>query len=142
MNKFQEASKLERTKMTELLQKNGIKEFGFTPDDSFEQYDGWYISNKGKKICFEIKNRTNTSTRYPTTIIEEHKYEYLINQTIGEPWLFVFFTDYTYLAEHLKVSKKYLKTRIGASMTTMGDQTMISKIVVEINITKKNTHKQ
>ena len=136
MNKFQEASKLERDKMTKILQENRIDIFSFTPDDTFERYDGIFINSKGKKIIFEVKNRAIPSDKFPTTIIEEHKYEFLINQTIGEPWLFVFFSDDVYLMEKIKESKNYNRLTIGAGKTTMGDQTMISKVVIEIPIIK------
>lgn len=141
MNKFHSASQLERLKMESLLKKNKVEYYGFTSEFGYDQYDGWFVNSKGKKIIFEVKNRAVTSNRYPTTIIEEHKYDYLISQEMGEPWLFVFFTDDTYLSEHIKVENKYLKTRIGAPATEMGDQKMISKLVIEIPITNKNTRK-
>lgn len=138
--KFQRASALERQKMSELLSKYKITDYSFTDDNGYDEYDGTYINPFGEDVAFEIKNRNVSSTKYPTTIIEESKYNFLITQSIGIPMLYVFFNDGTYFYEELNAAKNYNKVVMGAPSTTMGDDTWVSKTFIEIPIDSSKIH--
>ena len=146
MNKFIESSKKERELMLTIFNKHNITDYSFTDEYSSLRYDGIFNKeSKGttRKIVFEVKNRKIDSNRYRTTVIEKSKYEFLIEfakENDAEPFIFIFFTDGTYLAENLNkcnvtFSKKY------CPKTTDGNNSMIEKELCEILITKENIYK-
>jgi hypothetical protein len=138
MNNFQKASVKERQKAEALLISKGVTEYGFTDDEGYDQHDGWYTTKTGKIICFEVKNRNVSSTKYRTTVIEKKKYEYMTNeQKVGEPYLFVFFTDDKVLVENL-TSRPYKQTQFMAPKTTADYSNKILKLQIEIPIDNTN----
>lgn len=130
MNKFEIAERLERELITGLLNTKGITNIKFS--GKYAQHDGEYITTAGDKVMFEVKVRNVTSNRYPTTVIERSKYEYLKNQSC-KAYLFVFFTDNKVLIQDVKSGKVKYST-MNAPKTTSGNNTKIAKQFVEFNI--------
>lgn len=138
MNAFIKASQKERRLAEKLLISKGITQYGFTEDDGHESHDGWYITSKNEKVCFEVKCRNNSSTKYRDTVLDIYKYNYMINQTIGTPVVFVFFTDDKVMIE--KLDGKYEEVQFWAPKTTAVNSEKILKTQVKINITNANTY--
>lgn len=145
MNRFQLASIKEREYMTNLLRSKGIKDWQvtFTDEKSFKQYDGIYENSKGEMIMFEVKVRNVASNKYPTTVIEQSKYNFLIDAYRKEgviPYIFIFFTDGKVLIQNL-LSRTVVPKSMYAPKTTSGDTTKVLKHFMEIPIDDLNTHK-
>lgn len=132
MDKFKKASLLERSKMEQVFNKEGIVNYNFTSAESKERHDGTFENKKGTKITFEVKVRNIDVNKYDTTIIEKSKFDYLITQT--NPYLFVFYENDVYLSHRLKKNNNYVFSTKMAPRATMGDNTIIKKIMVEIPI--------
>lgn len=130
MNKFEIAEQLERKLITGLLDTKNITNIKFS--DKYAQHDGEYLTTAGDKVMFEVKVRNVSSNRYPTTVIEESKYEYLKSQSC-KAYLFVFFTDNKVLIQDVKTGKVRYST-MNAPKTTSGNNTKIAKRFVEFNI--------
>lgn len=136
-NKFQQSSKLERTKMTALFGLHNITNFSFTDDDGLERHDGEFQNpdNLEESIMFEVKVRNVSSSAYRTTIIEESKYDYLM--AFGKKaYLFIFFSDNTYFIHKLDPKNNYKKVSKSAPKTTCGNRTYVQKNFIEIEIDK------
>lgn len=130
MDKFRIAEELEHRLMTGLLTSKGITNIKFSGD--YKRHDGEYLNSKGENIMFETKVRNVTSDRYPTTVIERSKYEYLIRQD-KPAYLFVYFTDNKVLIVDVKNSKSKFSQRMSPK-TTSGNNEKVLKEFVEFNI--------
>lgn len=140
MNNFQIASQKERQKMTSLFEQRGITNYKFTDDNGYDQYDGWFESPKTNEIiCFEVKNRAVSSLAYPTAILNEKKYQFMLDQTIGHPYAFIFYTNNKVLIEDLR-SQSYKVTQMYLPATTANYGENIYKNTIEIPITKNNIY--
>lgn len=144
MNNFQTASIKSKEYMTELLKTQGIdsSKICFTSEKGYKRYDGTYQNSKGKTIIFEIKVRNVASFQYPTTVIEQSKYDFLINEHKRSgviPFIFIFFTDGKVLIQNLLgnsvTAKEYYAPR-----TTAGDNTRVIKKFMEFPINSSNTY--
>ena len=142
MNNFTKSSTLERTKMESLFEKFNVINYSFTDEDSYEQHDGIFTNSRNEDIIFEVKVRNVPSNRYSTTVIEESKYNYLMNQKDKVPFIFIFFSDGTYFPHKLEEVNNYKRTVMSAPKTTAGDQTKILKHFVEIPIKINQIYKQ
>ena len=139
MKTTNEYCKHERKLMKEYFEKNDITQYQFSPDDSFEQWDGKCVIGDSQ-IIFEVKVRNIPSFRYKTTIIEESKYDFLINytkETKVKPYIFIFFTDGKVLKKNLKNVNKNTIKKIAPIMTSE-DKGEKEKTFVEIEITELN----
>lgn len=142
MSRFSEASIIERRMLEDMFIEGGVEEYGFTDEDSFEQYDGKYIY-EGKKVIFEVKVRNIDSGKYKTTIIEESKYRFLLDYCKENPdvhpYIFIFFTDNKVFRGDLREERVNFVTKM-APKTTMGDNTKVKKKFVEIKIDKSKLY--
>lgn len=143
-DKFKESSLIERMKMDDFLKSKGITDYGFTPIDSFERYDGWYRTKNGKKYIFEVKVRNVESTKYETTLIEKSKYDYLYSSVFLTQvgcLVFIFFTDGKVLIEDiLTVEPTFIE--MSAPLTTQGYRGRVNKTFLEIPINLSNLHNE
>lgn len=135
----QDYSKRERELMKQYMESHNIKSFQFSPDDSFEQWDGKMIDGE-TRIIFEVKVRNIPSYKYSTTIIDETKYNFLLDYTKDtdvQPYIFIFFSDGKVLKKNLKVvARKTL--RMKAPIMTSENKGEKLKDFVEIPITELN----
>ena len=138
MNNFQQASSLERKKMEAIFAFHNITNYKFTDELGYARYDGEFVNSKGESIIFEVKVRNVTSTKYKTTVIEQSKYDYLITQS-KKAYVFVFFTDDTYMMHYLNASNNYKKSQMYAPRTTAANTGHKVKDFIEIPITKLHT---
>lgn len=142
MSAFIESSKTEREKMTKLFKQYNVNTYSFTSDTSHLRHDGEYKTNK-YDVVFEVKVRNISSKSYKTTVIEESKYNYLIDYAYRngkEPYIFIFFNDGKVLIQNLNTVAHRIKN-YQAPKTTAGDQTKVNKTFFEVEITNKNLHK-
>lgn len=141
MDAFQEASEIERAKMTQLFELNNITDFSFTPVESYEREDGYY--NKATKaVVFEVKVRNLPSDKYDSTIIEYDKVQHLLakgKELNRIPFIFFFFNDNKYMAVKLSHDTYYHPMILKCPKTTMGDSEWVYKRVVDFNITNIQT---
>ena len=139
---FTTASTVEREKMLQLFTQNGITNYLFTDETTYEQWDGLYVT-KLKSVCFEVKVRQFEHDRWYSTMIEKSKFDFLTTtQQIGEPRLFVFFDDNTYFTTKLeRESLEYFHSKEFLPRTTMGSRDKILTDVVYIPMPKANIHK-
>ena len=136
-NKFVEASNKERELLTLIYESNGVTDYFFTPSNGMDRYEGEFTTN-GKTYVVEVKNRNNTSAKFPTTLIEESKVNYLRNKCKEEnkvPLLFVFFTDGKFLMFNLNHIKEEWKSSMYCNRTTAVASGKVSKKVFLIPIT-------
>lgn len=144
MNKFEAASRNERTLLREFLLTRGIENVNFTGDTSYERYDGTYRNSKGENIIFEVKVRSISSTNFKTSIIEKPKYDFLLREADrlnAIPFVFIFYIDNKVLVQNLLDSSCIKKNIVKeAPKTTMGDRYKKIKTFIEIPITTYNTY--
>lgn len=140
MNKFEQASRLERELMTNLFNQNNVDSFYFTDENGFDREDGYYSATTKtytKEIVFEVKNRDVASDKYSTTIIEKDKIDYILQKgqdTNHQPYLFFFFNDGKYMSIKLSKDIYYSTILLDAPITTMGVKRMVEKEFVAFNI--------
>lgn len=107
---FDKAEQNERDLMVQLFKKYNINEYSFTPIGSKAEYDGEYTTKKGEKIIFEVKSRRFNSDRYATTVLEDHKIQYLLKKGREENkkiYVFFFFEDAKVYIHQLKQTDTY-----------------------------------
>lgn len=134
MSKFKLATELERRLAIKLLESKGIPLKNITFTGEFVRHDGEYVTDDGSVIMFETKVRNIPSTRYPTTIIERYKYEYLLKQKF-DVLIFVFFTDGKVFVENVKTANVREMTRLSPRQTS-GRNDMIMKDFIEFDLSK------
>ena len=147
MNKFETSSLEERKQMETIFNKYGIKEYSFTDVKGFDRIDGEFIHPKtGKRVIFEVKNRNVDHNQYPSTVIEESKYNFLKAKAIQEdcePRLFVFFKDGYFVSYNLLTEATY-KTVRRSSRTTAGisakDLEVIDKQFINFKVHSKQKY--
>lgn len=138
-----QAEQKEMDLMTKVFNQFGITDYKFTEIGSMERYDGDFVNSKGEKIVFEIKVRDLAIDRYPTTIIEDHKYKYLLQQELmtGKiPYLFVFYPrDNKVFITRLKEEGYKVINNKGCSTTFGTNGYEKNKQFINIPITKQGT---
>jgi hypothetical protein len=141
MNNFQKSSLVEREKLTALYTSKNITEFDFTDSKGVDRYDSTFKSFD-QDFIVECKVRANSSTKYPTTLIEKSKVEFLIEkakETNATPLLVVFYNDGKYSRYNLnklgnvRVEQKY------CNRTTAVDSGKKMKEVYLLPINNTNT---
>lgn len=142
MNNFELSSQKERRYTLNLLKNNGIKEedINFSPIKGNDQYDGTFKNSKGREILFEVKVRNINSFAYKTTIIEESKFNFLLNKAKNDnttPYIIIFFTDGKVLMQNL-FNCQHRKVQKYAPKTTAENNGTRLKTFIEINIENQN----
>ena len=66
-----------RNKVEKLLKQIGITKYLFSENPT-EVYDCIFITNEGKRVVAEIKNRDNKYANYSDMLLEKHKYDNLV----------------------------------------------------------------
>lgn len=135
MNNFNRASQEERLIMTKFFKQKNITNYTFTEIESFDRYDA-IINNKA---VIEVKVRNQNSTDFSSTMIEKSKFDFLINyskETNLIPFLFVYYKKDKLLRwwNLLEQPRKIIILKCPKS--TMGDNTMIDKECIDIQVTK------
>lgn len=138
---FDNAETLETQLMTKVFNQFGITDYSFTPNGSYSRHDGQYTTTRGEKIIFETKVRTIGINDYNTTVIEQSKYEYLLQQELitGKiPYLFVFYPKDNKVFV-TRVVEGLNKTSNSCQKQTCGDQTKVTKKLINFPITSMGT---
>lgn len=133
MNAFTQSSIKEREHMERVFLEREITKYSFTDEEGFCRHDGQFTNSKGQEIIFEVKVRNVSSTKYRTTVIEESKFDYLLDNR-RPAVLFIFFTDGKYLIHKLSRDNKYYTTQMLAPRTTAGYNDKVLKTFIEIPI--------
>ena len=137
INAFTAASTLERLKLTQVYNQTNVTDFWFTPEDGHDRYEGEFTKN-GKTYIVEAKNRANTSTKYPTTLIEASKVNFLRTKAAAEnkiPLLIIFFTDNQFGIYNLNNIQESWRSTKYCNRTTAASTGKVNKDVYLIPIT-------
>ena len=122
MNPFQKNEIKGRQLLAELLNQFSVNDIQFTKD-RFNPVDGFFTNNN-KKAVFEIKVRDLKYLSYNTLIIEEQKYQNLLNikdaNNCSSGLYFNFIGDYCYVFTLKVIGKSQLKELYCNSCTADG----------------------
>lgn len=143
MNNFAKSSLKERENLEKLYKIKGITDYQFTSAEGCDRYDSTF-NFFDQKFIVECKVRANSSTKYPTTLIEKGKVDYLVNladQDGSTPILVVFFTDGTYTRVNLRAVQKLPVEKKYCNKTTAVAAGKIMKEVFLVPINSSNTFK-
>lgn len=126
MNKFELAELKEREILLKFCEAKNFKTFSMTPLNSRLIYDIII----GDKILGEIKIRNQASTSFPTTLLEEKKYNALFEFAKDSnliPYYFVYFeVDKVLMWWNLERCQKN-SIILNCPKSTFGDKTIIEK---------------
>lgn len=140
MDNFTKAERIEAQLINKLFKQVGVTNYTITPEKSYSQHDGTYVRSNGDNVIYEVKVRYVGINQYPTTVIEQAKYDYMIKtakETNSTPYLLAFYPKenkvlYIDLTENLD----FTTTTQYAPKTTCGDNQMVQKSFVNIPIRK------